>query len=180
MIKIFLDDIKKAKENKAYLSAFALALTIPDICGKEEFYKTGNMSSRDKYIAWFDEWVLKYLAIPKGDNKQFNEYDDMVTFDGDACYALRCAFLHEGKKIDYYHNKDKGIRIDRFELCICTGEFQYGESNGASFSYGELKETSRRINLIKLIEYIVMGAEKFLEQYNNDNNKYGTIKIIKF
>ena len=86
----------------------------------------------------------------------------------------------EDKKSFTIMAKDKGIRIDRFELCICTGEFQYGESNGASFSYGELKETSRRINLIKLIEYIVMGAEKFLEQYNNDNNKYGTIQIIKF
>ena len=37
MIRNFLNDIKIAKDNKAYLSALALALTIPDICGKIEY-----------------------------------------------------------------------------------------------------------------------------------------------
>ena len=60
MIRNFLNDIKIAKDNKAYLSA--LALTIPDICGKIEYkYK----DDRRKYIKWFNTWVYKYVEIPK-------------------------------------------------------------------------------------------------------------------
>lgn len=51
MIKDILEDIKLAVDNKAYFSALALTLTIPDICGKIE-YK--NLNDKEKYIKWFN------------------------------------------------------------------------------------------------------------------------------
>lgn len=47
MIKDILEDIKLASKNKAYFSALALTLTIPDICGKIE-YK--NLNDKEKNI----------------------------------------------------------------------------------------------------------------------------------
>ena len=69
MIRIFLEDVKTAKSNGAYLSALALALTIPDILGKIQYDRYPNMENRDKYAQWFNDWVYKYLEIPKCQNK---------------------------------------------------------------------------------------------------------------
>ena len=53
MIRDFVEDIKRARDNKAYLSALALALALPDICGQREYYKAKNKDNRDKYAEWF-------------------------------------------------------------------------------------------------------------------------------
>lgn len=37
MIDIYVKDIKVSLENKAYFSALALALALPDICGSAEY-----------------------------------------------------------------------------------------------------------------------------------------------
>lgn len=92
MIIIFLEDIKIAKSNCACLSALALALTIPDILRKIQYDRYPNMNSRDKYIQWFNNWVYKYFEIPKSENNDFNDYDELVKFDGEICYILRNEF----------------------------------------------------------------------------------------
>lgn len=177
MIRIFLEDIKIAKSNGAYLSALALALTIPDILGKIQYHKQPNMENRDKYAQWFNDWVFKYLEIPKGQNKNFIKYDEMLDIDGGFCYSLRCAFLHEGKNLDKY-NKNS-IRIDKFELCISESEWQFGDGYGCQISNEEIVETHRRINVSNLIDCIISGTEDYLKQREYDLEKYEMIKIIK-
>ena len=71
MIQDFLNDIVMAKENGAYYSALALALTVPDICGKIQ-YEHGK--DKDRYIRWYNEWIYKYLKIPKSKQEAFNKY----------------------------------------------------------------------------------------------------------
>lgn len=78
-------DIQKALAAKAYLSALALALTLPDICGKIAY---PGLRTGERYIAWFDEYVTKNMYPQK--------YPDVQKFDGKKIYKLRCAFLHEG------------------------------------------------------------------------------------
>lgn len=63
MIKRVLEDIKIAYNNKAYFSALALTLTIPDICGKIQYKNDTNLKDREKYIKWFDEWIKEYFEI---------------------------------------------------------------------------------------------------------------------
>ncbi len=50
MIKRVSEDIKIAYNNKAYFSALALTLTIPDICGKIQYKNDSNLKGREKYI----------------------------------------------------------------------------------------------------------------------------------
>ena len=177
MIQTFLDDIKKARDNKAYLSALALSLTLPDICGKKEYFNTSNMNNRDKYIKWFDEWIYKYLEIPKSKIKKFNNYDELIKFDGNVCYGLRNSLLHHGNTFDSYIS-DK-IRIDRFELCVSDSEWQFGDAHGCQMSNGDLTETYRRINIVNLIDSFIFGTEDYINQKGDNSEMVGNIKIKK-
>lgn len=177
MIKNFVDDIKRAKAHKLYLSALALALTLPDICGKREYYGTSNMNCQDMYIKWFDKWIYKYIEIPKSKNEDFNNYEKLLKFDGNVCYALRCAFLHSGNKLDYYDQN--GIKIDRFELCVSDSEWQFGDGHGCQISDGEIVETHRRFNVSNLLDCFILGTEDYIKQKGDSSELFGNIKIEK-
>lgn len=178
MIKDILEDIKLATENKAYFSALALALTIPDICSKIE-YKDTKLKKNEKYIEWFNKWIYKYFEIPKSNNEEFDSYDELAIFDGKVCYALRCAYLHAGN----YELKENGkneIGIDRFELCVSDGEWQFGDSHGCSISNDTIIDVHRRFNVENLIKYFIMGTEDYISEVGDNSEKYGTVDIIRF
>lgn len=177
MIKNFVEDIKRARDNKAYLSGLALALILPDICGKIEFYKTSNMNNRDKYIKWFDDWIYKYVEIPKSESGNYDDYDKLVKFNGEVCYALRNAFLHHGNIFDKYDENE--IRIDRFELCVSDSEWQFGDGHGCLISGGKIVETNRRFNVINLLNCFIFGTEDYINQKGESSELTGTIKIEK-
>lgn len=60
-------------------SALALALTLPDICGFIEYPKLrGPGQIGERYQLWCNEW------------------GKILTIDGANCWALRCAYLHNG------------------------------------------------------------------------------------
>lgn len=88
MLRI-IDDVYKALDSKAYMAALALALTIPDICGKVE-YGNGNVGNR--YKKWFDEYIGKY-EIPNWGDRNVR---DMPHLTGEVIYSLRNAVLHQG------------------------------------------------------------------------------------
>lgn len=82
----FLEAIEQNIETKNWYSAVALALTIPDICG---WLEDPQKRSKQRYMEWFDKYLL-----PKYKNDFFGP--DFAFLTGGDCYALRCAFLHEG------------------------------------------------------------------------------------
>lgn len=176
MIKDFLEDIENAKEKEAYYSALALALTMPDFCGKIQ-YNVGN--DRDKYIRWFNEWIYKYVEIPESKNKDFVEFDKLAQFDGKTCYALRCAYLYCGT-VNLKEDATMKVSLDRFELCICEGEWQGGEGHGCMMSYNEITEVHRRFNIVNLLDAFLNGIKDYLEAYGDNSKRYGNVKIIKF
>lgn len=71
--------IKHSLATHNWYSAVTLSLTLPDICGKLE---NPNLRSRQRYSAWFNQYVA--MAHPG-------------FLNGDDCYALRCAYLHQGE-----------------------------------------------------------------------------------
>jgi hypothetical protein len=82
-MKRFTNAIAKAVTDKNWLAATALALTMPDICGRMEHPKHG---SEKRYKAWWDKYLLD--AYRGSGNKIF--------LGGADAYALRCAYVHEG------------------------------------------------------------------------------------
>ncbi|MDR0500306.1 MAG: hypothetical protein LBG97_03545, partial [Coriobacteriales bacterium] len=107
----------RALEAKAYLSALALTLTLPDICGKAAY---PFMKSRERYRKWYDENIGKFDCrescnfpvcdgVPKpcqnpDGYKSCNETTDPlycshycdtdnVYVTADMCWQLHCAFF---------------------------------------------------------------------------------------
>ncbi|WP_417142351.1 hypothetical protein [Raoultibacter massiliensis] len=114
-----VEDIKRAIESGAYLSALALALTLPDICSKIAYGK----SEKQGYSKWFNEYVAPnyfpdFNAIEKiwGNTEEAPPgRSDWPVFDGAACYKLRCSVLHSGN-VDI--GSQKAIDIQHFELFV--------------------------------------------------------------
>ncbi len=101
MFTDIITDIEKALAAEAYLSALALSLALPDICGKVEF--PNIKSNKERYIKWYDSCITAH-DYP-------SDFDDVQKFDGAKCYKLRCSFLHAGEV-------DQLDGIDKFSLKI--------------------------------------------------------------
>lgn len=88
-----LDEINIAVESGLYNCALALALTIPDICGKVEFPK--ERSTGKRYRNWFDQYAKDIFTVVV---KKLPSNEDGVypILTSEECYALRCAVLHAG------------------------------------------------------------------------------------
>ena len=140
-------EVRHALEAGCYHCALALALTFPDICGKIAYPEMqGKSQVGQRYKRWFKEYVRDF----------FRFYDvSAVLIDEEACYDLRCAFLHEGT-FDFKHSfikrfhlhvdqDDKRFRhrekvtlysdgididVDVYELCmdICHGAMNFYDS----------------------------------------------------
>jgi hypothetical protein len=83
----FVSDVRVAVRNEAWYSALGLALALPDICGFVE--SPPPVRSQARYVTWFDREVgPRYTQSTQGDGGLF--------LTGRDCYALRCAFLHQG------------------------------------------------------------------------------------
>ena len=82
----FIQSIENSVKSENWYSALTLALTIPDICGR--LYNPSS-GSRKRFEEWFNEYMLHHYTSPF--------HGEGFTFlSGADCYALRCAFLHEG------------------------------------------------------------------------------------
>lgn len=87
-MKEIVKDIRNAIDTNCLRSALALALalTIPDICGKIKYPKDGVGM---RYSRWFNEYIYPYYCAYEG-----HFVDDCTEFNGIVCYALRCSYLH--------------------------------------------------------------------------------------
>lgn len=85
-----IDSVRKALEHQNWLAALGLTLTLPDICGK---VVEPAASSSVRYANWFDRWLGDAFNLP-----DISEHGG-IRLSGRDCYALRCAFLHEGRDV---------------------------------------------------------------------------------
>lgn len=85
----FVDATRAAVAAKNWYAALALALTMPDICGRLEAPGTGSQA---RYVAWYDRYLLRRYQHPVGPSRTLHTF--LCAAD---CYALRCAYLHQGE-----------------------------------------------------------------------------------
>lgn len=172
MLIRLIEDIKKALECDALFSALALALTLPDICGKAEF---PNASVGRRYIDWYDEHV-GITEKPMIDGQRPDELKDMPYLSGEVVYSLRCCYLHQGTpNIETDNIKEDCCKIGHFSLLVEEkNKFDmYGDtatvSWGAPFSsdgkiYRSYRVSIRRLCLILSAcakGYYLRNKEKF-------------------
>lgn len=139
--KIFLariDEIEICFENECYIAALALALTLPDICGKVEY---PNKGVGKRYIQWYDQYVSQY-------QKSQSPYSaDMPYLSGEVVYSLRNGFLHAGNpNIEKEDIKDEMCKIDQFRLE--TGKSLIGDTSQVSYGNEfEIRERGYTVNV---------------------------------
>ena len=85
----FLNSLEKAIKNKNWYAALFIGLAIPDICGKIE---NPNDRAGPRYRAWFKAYVEPQYTMEVGRSSG----ESHIFLSADDCYALRCAYLHEG------------------------------------------------------------------------------------
>jgi hypothetical protein len=80
--------LEQALASESWYAALALALAMPDICGRID---SPGVHSKERYVAWFNQYLLPQYSTDFG-----GDLGVFVFLSGEDCYALRCAYLHEG------------------------------------------------------------------------------------
>lgn len=160
MIENIISDITIAKNNGAYLSALSLSLTLPSILSSIE---RNDRSLGIHYAEWFDQWVFKYYKQPPSDNEIINKGIEATKFDGNNCYALRCALLHVGNTNLRDHKK---ATIDTFILRKSDVSPHQGDVSICNVSTDSASDIYVSLNVVGLIDALVAGARDYCAENN--------------
>ena len=160
MLCRIIDEIIKSIENECFIAALALALTIPDICGKAE-YPSANIAER--YIKWYNKYIGDYEKCP-------DPYGtDMPYTSGELVYNLRNSLLHQGTpNVDASKVKEERCRIDKLVLTISRA-YDRGTS---MVSYGKgctITERMLEVNIVNLCSKLCATAKGY---YAENKNKF--------
>jgi len=98
--------VRQAIQTGNWYSAICLALALPDICG---WLETPNVRSSERFVSFFDRFLAQAYTRPVGAQRQLH-----VFLSGNNCYALRCAFLHEGCDQVERQNAHRALTAFRF------------------------------------------------------------------
>jgi hypothetical protein len=107
-----IDGVRHAVAGRSWYAALGMALALPDICGYAETPGSGN--SRARYSRWFAANVEPLYTQPPPPWREGGT--PLVSLSGDDCYALRCAFLHQGE-IDITDQRARDV-LDRFVFVV--------------------------------------------------------------
>jgi len=164
-----IKSIENSLLNKNWYSALVLSFILPDICAKLE---GSNESSSNRYPKWFNSYLSK-------------KYDGFLS--GDDCYALRCAFLHEGSSnienqrakdaLDHFVFIANGAHCNRFSNCY-FGDPRYDGKNFlqlsvSNFCQDMIDATKQWLN----DPAINKNLSEMLEIHENGFSIGGAIKI---
>lgn len=167
-LELYIKDIKNALNNNLYFAALALSLTIPDICGMIMY---PDLYSKKRYIKWYDEYLGQYEESPRNEERE----EKMPFLNGEACYELRCAILHEGRN-NIEDRELKSINLDKFTLLLEEKNSMDSYCDGASVGGFEHKSTLD-IQVRNICNKIVWVVEGLIEKSELDISKAPNINV---
>ena len=103
-----LTAIKAAVAQRNWYAALCTTLALPDICG---WLEDPTAKTQPRYVAWFDHFIASQYISEVGAT-----HERHVFLSGRDCYALRCAFLHEGR--EEIANQVVREALDRFQFIV--------------------------------------------------------------
>lgn len=113
MIDRIVHEIRMALSHELYLSALALALTLPDTCGKAEY------PNEDYNGVRYKNWCSQYVITDRCDSPYGQ---DMPYLNEEIIYSLRNCLLHQSTpNVEQSKIHESRCKVDKFELVI-TGE----------------------------------------------------------
>jgi hypothetical protein len=159
MMLQLIEDVNKALDAECYYAALALALTLPDICGKAAY---PQVSPTKRYKDWYDEHIGIYEQCPCEQCRD----TPMPYLSGEVVYSLRNSFLHQGTpNIDVDRIKDDNNKINCFELVLESKKpFDiYGDESGI---YNRSVKTYR-VNVRRLCLILCCSSRAYYEANRN-------------
>lgn len=163
--EIILDDIERALKAECFFSALALALTLPDVCGKALYPKTERVGER--YIKWCDEYLHCECQNDIG---------------GKIIYNLRNSFLHQSSPhvknyklcdVNWLKEQEQEIEIDYnksgFTIKFSKATGIYTEEYVIQQYDNERAVFNCKINGTGLCEHLISVARKC---YRENKNKF--------
>lgn len=160
MLIRLIDDINRALENECFFAALALALTLPDTCGKAAYPDLDeNRYSKKRYTDWCKEYVCKT-------EKPFSSFgDDMPYLNEEIIYQLRCSLLHQSTpNVSPERIHEECCKVDEFSLVI-TDESSV-DSGTSMVSYGAGMKIVKRgyeVSIRHLCYILCASAKKYYE-----------------
>lgn len=169
MIKRITDEISRCLSNDCHLAALALALTLPDICGKAEF-PSKNTSAR--YIAWYDKHIGKYeREMSKSDEA---DLADLPYMSGELVYQLRCSFLHSGDTdIDRSKIQEEQNQLTEFNLELRRHDDILAAGSSTYLHYAKTGDVEFRRFDIGVTYLCKILSNVALKYYENNKEKFG-------
>lgn len=151
----FIQAIEKSIESENWYSALTLALTLPDICGR---LNNPDSGSQKRFEGWFNKYMLNHYESPF--------HGEGFTFlSGSDCYALRCAFLHEGRD---------DVTRQRAREVVSKFSFSTTGSHKCMF------DTVLLLNLQSFCNEICEGVREWGVEYKNDSEvQVGLAELLK-
>src|SRR5689334_3494550 len=113
-MRVLLDSVSKALQDKNWHAALFIALAVPDIAGR---ITTPGAGSKKRSIEWFERYVGRKYSGTVGAEVGPNALK-WVFLSGQDFYALRCAVLHEGR--DDISEQSCQSALSRFHFNIPT------------------------------------------------------------
>ncbi len=160
MVYRIIREIESTLKNDEFLAALALALTLPDICGKAEFPNEKSVGVR--YIKWFDDNIGNYEKPPKSNDGKNTEFDDMPYMSGEIVYSLRCCFLHQGTpNIEKEKIHEPQCKVTHFTLIVSNAV----NGGGSMVSQNNFADPERtlEINIVNLCWKLCLVAKAYYE-----------------
>lgn len=125
-----IDQLEKSLDSQYYFLALATALSVPDIAAAID--SDDGKATGQKYVAWYDEWVLPRFSTNVNEVLQARGIESPVDienpFTGAECYYYRCAMLHQARST---HARSAFSRVMFVEPKSTSNVIHYGILNDA-------------------------------------------------
>lgn len=154
--------------HELYLSALALALTLPDTCGKAEY---PNKKIGERYMGWCSQYLIKDRHASPYDN-------DMPYLNEEILFNLRNSMLHQSTpNVDSSRIHEDRCKVDRFILVATKDISANGDSSMVRYRGAPKAENvcyrQLTIHISHLCYIICEAAEHY---YANNKEKFGFIE----
>jgi hypothetical protein len=168
MIDRLITEIKQCMEYDLLLPALALALTLPDTCGKAEYPQEKSTKTR------FTDWYNKHVCAAWKPLRLNENGPNMSYLSGEMAYNLRCQYLHQSTpNIDFSKKEFEKNQVDSFRLVLTRKDNLFAPHDAAfmMLTPDAQDETAQipiyaeyEINVRWLCESICTAAEKYYRE----------------
>lgn len=150
-----IDSIEQSVRTQNWYAALALSLTMPDVCGKLQWPE----KNRQRYFDWYNQYVQN--SGPLG-GPSFMCAED--------CYALRCAFLHQGE-----------FRLDGQEVRVALDRVHLTAPKPGLYRFNNLyvgRDVALQIDVDMFCQHMCMAVGTWLRDVQGDADIQGRLSRL--